>query len=157
YVLRYTGKLTEKEQYENIVVNVTETGEMLRLKDVAEVEFGSVDYDVLSKENGGPSAAIVLKQGPGSNASEVIQEVKNRLEEMKGKTFPPGMDYTISYDVSRFLDASIHEVIKTLIEAFIFVGLVVFLFLQDWKSTLIPLLAVPVSLVGTFAFMQLFG
>ncbi len=157
YVLRYTGKLTEKEQYGNIVIKVSETGEMVRLKDIAEVEFGSVDYDVISKENGSPSAAIVLKQRPGSNASNVIEQVKSRLEEMKQKSFPPGMDYTISYDVSRFLDASISEVIKTLIEAFILVALVVFLFLQDWKSTLIPIFAVPVSLIGTFAFMQLFG
>ncbi|AEA45833.1 efflux RND transporter permease subunit [Fluviicola taffensis] len=157
YVLRYTGKLTEKEQYGNIVIKVTETGEMLRLKDIAEVEFGSVEYDVISKENGSPSAAIVLKQRPGSNASNVIQQVKERLAEMKQKSFPPGMDYTISYDVSRFLDASISEVIKTLIEAFILVALVVFLFLQDWRSTLIPIFAVPVSLIGTFAFMQLFG
>ncbi len=157
YVLRYTGKLTEKEQYGNIVIKVAETGEMVRLKDIAEVEFGSVDYDVISKENGSPSAAIVLKQRPGSNASNVIEQVKTRLEEMKQKSFPPGMDYTISYDVSRFLDASISEVIKTLIEAFILVALVVFLFLQDWKSTLIPIFAVPVSLIGTFAFMQLFG
>lgn len=157
YVLRYTGKLTEKEQYGNIVIKVSETGEMVRLKDIAEVEFGSVDYDVISKENGSPSAAIVLKQRPGSNASNVIEQVKARLEEMKQKSFPPGMDYTISYDVSRFLDASISEVIKTLIEAFILVALVVFLFLQDWKSTLIPIFAVPVSLIGTFAFMQLFG
>lgn len=157
YVLRYTGKLTEKEQYENVVVKVTESGEMLRLKDVADIEFGSVEYDVLSKENNQPSAAIVLKQRPGSNASEVIQRVKDRLEELKVKSFPPGMDYTISYDVSRFLDASIHEVIKTLIEAFILVALVVFIFLQDFRSTLIPILAVPVALIGTFAFMQLFG
>ncbi|MBC7485410.1 MAG: efflux RND transporter permease subunit [Cytophagaceae bacterium] len=157
YVLRYTGKLTQKEQYENVVIKVTPTGEMLRLKDIADVEFGSVEYDVLSKENNSPSAAIVLKQRPGSNASKVIEEVKKRLAEMKVKTFPPGMDYTISYDVSRFLDASIHEVIKTLIEAFILVALVVFLFIQDVRSTLIPILAVPVSLIGTFAFMQLFG
>jgi HAE1 family hydrophobic/amphiphilic exporter-1 len=157
YVLRYTGKLTEKEQYGNIVIKVSETGEMLRLKDIADIEFGSVEYDVLSKENGSPSAAIVLKQRPGSNASNVIQQVKERLEEMKQKSFPPGMDYTISYDVSRFLDASVSEVIKTLIEAFILVALVVFLFLQDWRSTLIPIFAVPVSLIGTFAFMQLFG
>lgn len=157
YVLRYTGKLTEKEQYGNMVIKVSETGEMLRLKDIAEIEFGSVDYDVLSKENGSPSAAIVLKQRPGSNASDVIAQVKTRLAEMKKKSFPPGMDYTISYDVSRFLDASISEVIKTLIEAFILVALVVFLFLQDWRSTLIPIFAVPVSLIGTFAFMQLFG
>ena len=157
YVLRYTGKLTQKEQYENIVIKVTPSGEMLRLKDVAEIEFGSLDYDVLSKENGRPSAAIVLKQRPGSNASEVISNIKSRLAFLKETSFPPGMDYTISYDVSRFLDASIHEVIKTLLEAFLLVALVVFIFLQDWRSTLIPVLAVPVSLIGTFAFMQLFG
>lgn len=157
YVLRYTGKLTRKEQYENLVIKVSPGGEMLRLRDVADIEFGSLDYDVLSKENGKPSAAIVLKQRPGSNASEVITNVKARLAYLKESSFPPGMDYTISYDVSRFLDASIHEVIKTLIEAFLLVALVVFIFLQDWRSTLIPVLAVPVSLIGTFAFMQLFG
>lgn len=157
YVLRYTGKMTRKEQYENIVIKVSDNGEMLRLKDVADLEFGSLDYDVLSKENGKPSAAIVLKQRPGSNASEVIENIKTRLNFLKETTFPPGMTYTISYDVSRFLDASIHEVIKTLIEAFILVAIVVFLFLQDFRSTLIPVLAVPVSLIGTFAFMQLFG
>ncbi|MCC7379299.1 MAG: efflux RND transporter permease subunit, partial [Chitinophagaceae bacterium] len=157
YVLRYTGKLTQKEQYESIVIKVSETGAMLRLKDVAEIEFGSLDYDVLSKENGKPSAAIVLKQRPGSNASVVISNIKEKLASLKETTFPPGMDYTISYDVSRFLDASINEVIKTLIEAFILVALVVFIFLQDWRSTLIPVLAVPVSLIGTFAFMQMFG
>ncbi|MCC6180871.1 MAG: efflux RND transporter permease subunit [Bacteroidia bacterium] len=157
YVLRYTGKLTQKEQYENIIIKTTSTGEMLRLKDVADIEFGSLDYDVLSKENGQPSAAIVLKQRPGSNASQVIKNIKTKMEFLKETSFPPGMDYTISYDVSRFLDASIHEVIKTLIEAFLLVALVVFIFLQDWRSTLIPVLAVPVSLIGTFAFMQLFG
>lgn len=157
YVLRYTGKLTEQKQYENVVIKVTDSGEMLRLKDVADVEFGSLEYDVLSKENNKPSAAIVLKQRPGSNASEVIQNVKNKLAEMKKKTFPPGIDYTISYDVSKFLDASIHEVIKTLLEAFLLVALVVFIFLQDLRSTLIPILAVPVALIGTFAFMQLLG
>ncbi len=157
YVLRYTGKMTTKEQYENVVIKATESGEMLRLKDVADIEFGSLDYDVLSKENGKPSAAIVLKQRPGSNASEVIQNIKDRLAYLKETSFPPGMTYTVSYDVSRFLDASIHEVIRTLIEAFLLVAIVVFLFLQDFRSTLIPVLAVPVSLVGTFAFMQLFG
>src|SRR5690606_20955547 len=146
-----------QEQYENVVIKVTDTGEMLRLKEVAEVEFGSVEYDVISKENNAPSAAIVLKQRPGSNASEVIQNVKDKLAEMKKETFPPGIDYTISYDVSKFLDASINEVIVTLIEAFLLVALVVFIFLQDFRSTLIPILAVPVALIGTFAFMQLFG
>lgn len=157
YVLRYTGKFTDKSQYENIILRADEDGKFLRLKDVAEIEFGSLDYDVLSKENGKPSAAIILKQRPGSNAREVIANVKKRMEELKETTFPPGMDYTISYDVSRFLDASINEVIKTLIEAFILVVLVVFIFLQDFRSTIIPVIAVPVSLVGTFFFMQMFG
>jgi HAE1 family hydrophobic/amphiphilic exporter-1 len=157
YVLKYTGKFTQKEQYEQMVIKVTDDGEMLRLRDIAEIEFGSLDYDVLSKENGKPSAAIILKQRPGSNASEVIQNIKERLEFLKETSFPPGMTYTLSYDVSRFLSASIKAVIKTLLEAFILVALVVFLFLQDWRSTIIPVLAVPVSLIGTFAFMQLFG
>lgn len=157
YVLRYTGKLTQKEQYENLVIKVAETGEMLKLRDIADVEFGSLEYDVLSKENGKPSAAIILKQRPGSNASEVIKNIKDRMAFLKETTFPPGMEYTFSYDVSKFLDASIHEVIKTLIEAFILVAFVVFLFLQDWRSTLIPILAVPVALIGTFALMLAFG
>lgn len=157
YVLKYTGKLTEQEQYENIVVKVTETGEMVRIRDVADVEFGSVQYDVTSKENSYPSAAIMLKQRPGSNANEIIKNVKARMQYLQDNSFPEGMNYTISYDVSRFLDASIHEVIKTLIEAFILVAIVVFIFLQDFRSTIIPILAVPVSLVGTFAFMYLFG
>ncbi|MFN3782502.1 MAG: efflux RND transporter permease subunit [Spirosomataceae bacterium] len=156
YVLKYTGKFNTPEQYENIILRSTNEGEILRLKDVAEVEFGSKDYDVTSKENGRPSAAIMLKQRPGSNASEVIKNIKSRMEELKAG-FPAGMTYTVSYDVSTFLDASINEVIKTLIEAFILVSLVVFLFLQDWRSTLIPVLTVPVSLIGTFAFMQVAG
>ncbi len=157
YVLRYTGKFTQVAQYENLIIKSSEDGKILRLKDVADVEFGSLDYDVLSKENGKPSAAILLKQRPGSNAAEVISNIKNRLEELKTTSFPPGMKYTISYDVSRFLDASIDEVIKTLIEAFILVALVVFIFLQDWRATLVPVIAVPVSLIGTFTFMLLFG
>lgn len=157
YVLRYSGKFIDKEQYDNIVIRSTSSGQILRIKDVAEIELGSLDYDVLSKENGRPSAAIMIKQRPGSNAREVINNIKSRMEELKKKTFPPGMEYTVSYDVSRFLDASIDEVIRTLLEAFALVALVVFLFLQDFRSTLIPVLAVPVSLVGTFFFMQLFG
>ncbi|MBL7933361.1 MAG: efflux RND transporter permease subunit, partial [Bacteroidia bacterium] len=157
YVLRYSGKFISEEQYSNIVVRADKSGKMLRLKDVADVEFGSLDYDVLSKEDGRPSAAIMLKQRPGSNASEVISNVKAKMEELKSATFPPGMKYTLSYDVSRFLDASMDEVLKTLLEAFFLVALVVFIFLQDVRSTIIPALAVPVSLVGTFLFMQLFG
>ena len=131
-------------------------GELLRLKDVAEIEFGSLDYDVLSKENGKPSAAIVLKQRPGSNASDVIQNIKSKMDELQ-KTFPSGISYTYSYDVSNFLNASIEGVLYTLIEAFLLVALVVFVFLGDFRSTLIPAIAVPISLIGTFFFMQLFG
>jgi HAE1 family hydrophobic/amphiphilic exporter-1 len=157
YVLKYTGKHNTKAAYENIVLSSKEDGEILRLKDVAEIEFDSQDYNVLSKENGRPSAAILLKQRPGSNAKEVIENIKNAMANIKANSFPPGMDYTLSYDVSEFLDASIHEVIKTLIEAFLLVALVVFIFLQDLRSTLIPIIAVPVSLIGTFFFMQLLG
>ena len=157
YVLKYTGKYNTRKAYENIVISSKENGEILRLKDVAEVAFDSQDYDVLSKENGQPSAAIMLKQRPGSNAKEVIDNIKTTMAEIKANSFPPGMDYTVSYDVSKFLDASIHEVIKTLVEAFLLVALVVFIFLQDFRSTIIPILAVPVSLVGTFFFMQLMG
>lgn len=156
YVFRYTGKFNEPLQYENIVIRASDDGAMLRLKDVAEVEFGTMTYDVLSKIDGKPSAAIMLKQRPGSNAREVINNVKKRMEELK-ETFPPGITYEVSYDVSRFLDASIHEVLRTLIEAFLLVSIVVFIFLQDVRSTLIPALAVPVSLIGAFFFLQLLG
>jgi HAE1 family hydrophobic/amphiphilic exporter-1 len=157
YVLKYSGRFTTKEQYENVVLRASANGEILRLKDVADIEFGSSMYDIYSNLNGRPSAAIVLKQSYGSNASQVIEDVKAKLKEIKAASFPAGMDYEISYDVSKFLDASIDKVIHTLVEAFILVGLVVFLFLGDWRSTLIPAIAVPVSLIGTFVFMQYFG
>jgi HAE1 family hydrophobic/amphiphilic exporter-1 len=157
YVLKYSGRFTTKEQYENVVLRSSPDGELLRLKDVADIEFGSSMYDIYSNLNGKPSAAIVLKQSYGSNASQVIKDAKAKLEEIKKSSFPKGMDYEISYDVSSFLDASIEKVIHTLVEAFILVGLVVFLFLGDWRSTIIPALAVPVSLIGTFMFMQFFG
>jgi len=157
YVLKYTGKYTSEEEYGNIPLKANSDGTLLRLKDVADIEFSTTYYDVVSKFNGRPSAAIMLKQLPGSNASQVINDIKERMAELKKTSFAPGMDYEMSYDVSRFLDASIHEVVKTLLEAFVLVALVVFLFLQDWRSTLIPAIAVPVSLVGTFFFMQLFG
>ncbi len=157
YVIKYKGKFNTEEEYENIPVKSNADGEILRIKDVADVEFGTTYFDVEAKFNGKPAASIMLKQLPGSNASEVIEKVKIRLAEIKKTTFLKGMDYEISYDVSRFLDASVHEVIKTLIEAFILVSLVVFLFLQDWRSTIIPAIAVPVSLIGTFFFMQLLG
>ncbi|MEZ0607361.1 efflux RND transporter permease subunit [Fibrella sp. WM1] len=157
YVLRYTGKFFEPKQYEDLVLRTNPDGSFLRLRDVAEVEFGSASYEVLSKTDGRPSAAIMLKQRPGSNARDVIANVKKRMEELKVSSFPPGMTYNYAYDVSRFLDASIHEVVRTLMEAFVLVFIIVFLFLQDWRSTLICALAVPVALVGTFAFMSMIG
>lgn len=156
YVLAYSDRFSKPEEYENVIIRANPNGEILRLKDVAEVKLGSEYYDIYSNLNGNPSAAIVLKQTYGSNASEVIGKVKAQLEQLK-KSFPPGMDYEISYDVSNFLDASTENVIHTLRDAFILVALVVFIFLGDWRSTLIPTIAVPVSLIGAFMFMQLFG
>lgn len=157
YVINYAGKFNTIDKYEEIPVKATQKGEILRIKDIADVEFGTMYFDVETKLNGKSSAAIMLKQLPGSNAREVIANIKKRIEEIKKESFLKGMEYEISYDVSTFLDASIHEVIKTLIEAFILVSLVVFLFLQDFRSTIIPALTVPVSLIGTFFFMNLFG
>ncbi len=156
YVLTYKGRFSEPKEYENIIIRSNPDGEFLRLKDIGHAELGSEFFDIYSNLDGQPSASIVLKQNYGSNASDVIKSVKAKLEEMK-EDFPPGMDYKISYDVSQFLDASIEQVIHTLRDAFILVAIVVFIFLGDWRSTLIPILAVPVSLVGAFFVMQLFG
>lgn len=157
YVLTWVGRYNKPEQYANIILRANPNGEILRLKDVAKVRLGSSFYDLYSDIDGYPSASIVLKQIPGSNAAEVIEKVKDKLKEIKSESFPPGMDYAVSYDVSNFLDASIEKVLHTLFEAFILVSLVVFLFLGDFRSTLIPTLAVPVSLIGTFFFMSMFG
>lgn len=157
YVLKYSGRFSTKEGYENVVLRASANGELLRLKDVADVDFSASAYNLYSTLNGKASAAIVLKQSYGSNASQVIKDVKAKMAEIKASSFPKGLDYEVSYDVSKFLDASIEKVIHTLVEAFILVGLVVFLFLGDWRSTLIPAIAVPVSLIGTFVFMQFFG
>lgn len=157
YVLTYQGRYNKPQQYANIVLRANPEGEILRLKDVATVELGSEFFDIYSDINGHPSAAVIIKQSPGSNAAAVIENVKQELEEIKATSFPPGMDYEVTYDVSSFLDASIEQVLHTLLEAFLLVSLVVFLFLGDLRSTLIPTLAVPVSLIGTFFFMQLFG
>jgi len=157
YVIKYGGKFFEPKQYEEIPLRANSDGTILRLKDISNIEFGSMSYGMVSKTDGKPSASIMLKQRPGSNASEVIASVKEKMAELKGTSFPPGMNFNIAYDVSRFLDASIDEVIKTLIEAFILVAFVVFIFLQDWRSTLIPVLAVPVALIGSFTFMSMMG
>ena len=157
YVLRYPGKFFEPKQYENIVIRADESGTVLSLKDVANIEFGSLTYSMVSNTDGRPSASIMIKQRPGSNARDVINNIKTRMAELKETSFPSGMTFNVNYDVSRFLDASIDEVLHTLIEAFILVFIVVYIFLQDFRSTLIPALAVPVALIGTLAFMQMLG
>lgn len=156
YVLTYKGRFNKPEEYGDIIVRANAKGEILKLKDLAEVELGSEFFDIYSNKDGHPSASIVLKQNFGSNASKVIDGVKAKLKELE-EDFPPGMSYEINYDVSKFVNASIDKVMHTLVEAFILVALVVFLFLGDWRSTLIPTIAVPVSLIGAFVFMQLFG
>jgi hydrophobe/amphiphile efflux-1 (HAE1) family protein len=157
YVLKYPGRFNNEKDYGNIILKAKPDGESVRLKDVADIEFGSSMYDIYSTLNGKPSAAITVKQSYGSNASDVIKNVKALMKDLEKNNFPKGMHYDISYDVSRFLDASMEKVIHTLFEAFVLVAIVVFLFLGDWRSTLIPALAVPVSLVGTFAVMSAFG
>ncbi|MCW3078678.1 MAG: Multidrug transporter AcrB [Segetibacter sp.] len=157
YVLKYTGKFNTPEEYKQVVLKAEEDGGLVRLKDIADIEFGTVSYDMSSKTDGRPSASIMIKQRPGSNARDVINNIKAKMGELKETTFPPGMEYNYAYDVSRFLDASINEVMHTLFEAFVLVFIVVFIFLQDFKSTLIPALAVPVALIGTLAFLQLLG
>jgi hydrophobic/amphiphilic exporter-1 (mainly G- bacteria), HAE1 family len=157
YVLRYTGKFYEPKQYEELILRANSDGESLRLKDIADIEFGTMSYGMVSQTDGKPSASILIKQRPGSNARDVIHNIKTRMAELKTSSFPPGMTFNFAYDVSRFLDASISKVITTLIEAFILVFIVIFIFLQDFRSTLIPALAVPVALIGTLAFMLLLG
>ncbi|MGS2764638.1 efflux RND transporter permease subunit [Sinomicrobium sp. M5D2P9] len=156
YVLVYQGRYNEPEDYKNIIIRAKEDGEILKLRDIADVELGSEFFDIYSNLDGNPSASIVLKQTFGSNGSDVIDAVKEKLKELE-EDFPPGIDYKIGYDVSNFLDASIEQVLHTLRDAFILVAIVVFLFLGDWRSTIIPIIAVPVSLIGTFFIMQLFG
>jgi HAE1 family hydrophobic/amphiphilic exporter-1 len=157
YVLTYIGRYNKPEQYARIILKANPDGEILRLKDVGRVELGPQFFDIYSDINGHPAASIVLKQAPGSNAAEVIETIKAELELIKRQSFPPGMQYEFAYDVSRFLDASIEKVLHTLLEAFILVSLVVYMFLGDLRSTLIPSLVVPVSLVGTFFVLRLMG
>lgn len=156
YVLTYQERYNEPEQYKDIIIRANEEGEIIELKDIADVKLGSEFFDIYSNLDGKPSASIVLKQTFGSNGSDVIDAVKEKLAELE-VDLPPDVDFQISYDVSNFLDASIEQVLHTLRDAFILVAIVVFLFLGDWRSTLIPIIAVPVSLIGAFFVMQLFG
>ncbi|MVX34458.1 efflux RND transporter permease subunit [Myroides sp. LoEW2-1] len=156
YVLKYSGKYKTQEQYENIVVKSLGNGQILRLKDVARIELGAQSYVGSSELDGNPAVAMAIYQTPGSNAQEIIQNLHLILQGME-KNLPEGMKYKVLMDTNEFLDASISKVVSTLIEAFILVFVVVYIFLQDFRSTLIPLIAVPVSIVGTFFFLSVFG
>ncbi|QQT26096.1 efflux RND transporter permease subunit [Sphingobacterium spiritivorum] len=156
YALRYQGKFTDPEQYENIIIRAFNDGTVLRLKDIAKVEFGAYSYLVSSRADKKPAVTMALYQMAGSNANEVQKAMMDKLEQL-AKTFPDKMEYNIPYSTKESLDQSISQVVTTLIEAFILVFFVVFIFLQDFRSTLIPAIAVPVSIVGTFFFMNLFG
>lgn len=156
YVIKYKGRLSKISEYENIIIKSTGNGNFLRLKDVATVELGAFNYGAKNMAMGKQGVAVGIFQTSGSNAQDIMTEVMSILEESKG-TFPKGVDYVIPYNSKTFLDASIAKVVSTLIEAFILVFIVVFVFLQDIRSTLIPAIAVPVAIVGTFFFLQLFG
>ncbi len=156
YVIKYKGRLNKVQDYENIVIKSTGNGNFLHLKDVAKIELGAFNYGQKNFGMGKDGVAIGIFQTSGSNANDIIDEVNSILEKAK-PTFPEGIDYVVPFNTKIFLDASIHKVISTLIEAFILVFIVVFLFLQDVRSTLIPAIAVPVAIVGTFFFLNVFG
>ena len=156
YAMRYTGRLKTAEEFGNIIISSDSNGNTLKLKDVAKIELGGQQYSVSMKNNNIPSVMGMVQQIAGSNANEIAKQVKAELAEQQ-KLMPPGMFYKINYDVTEFLYASIEEVVFTLFFTLLLVFLVIYIFLQDWRSTLIPLIAVPVSLVGTFFFLEVFG
>ncbi|RVU01040.1 efflux RND transporter permease subunit [Mucilaginibacter limnophilus] len=156
YVLKYKGKLNKVKDYENIIIKANADGSMIKLSDVARVEFGSYTYSSNSILNGGPTSGVAVFQTAGSNANDILTEAKRLIDEF-ATTLPKGVEPVVMYNSKEFLDASIEQVQHTLIEAFVLVFIVVFIFLQDFRSTLIPAIAVPVAIVGTFFFMNLFG
>ncbi len=156
YVLKYKGKLTQPEEFEDIIIKADQDGNILRLTDVARIELGALNYSISTSTQGSPGIAMAIFQSAGSNAREVIIEAKEVLDDAS-KSFPPGITYEILMDANQFLDSSIEKVIHTLIEAFILVFIVVFVFLQNFRATLIPAISVPVAIVGTFFFLNIFG
>src|SRR5699024_3303110 len=156
YVIKYKGRLADTKEFENIIIRSTGDGQFLRLKDIAEIELGARGYGGSTTTDGKISADYSISQTAGSNAQQVIKECMEILEEAK-KDFPAGIDYVTTVNANDFLDASIKKVVTTLVEAFILVFLIVFIFLQDFRSTLIPAIAVPVSIIGTFFFLYIFG
>jgi len=156
YTMRYKGRLKTPEEYGDIIISTSTDGQTLKLKDVADIELGGLTYNVSMRANNKPSVMAMVQQMAGTNANQIAVDCKQTLEEL-AKNFPPGLEYKIEYDVTEFLYASIEEVVKTLVITLVLVFLVVFIFLQDFRSTLIPLIAVPVSLIGTFFFLSVFG
>ena len=156
YVLTYSGRYSDASQYEDIVIKALGNGKFLTLKDVADVELDAQNYGSVSYTNGKPGVSIAIYQTAGSNAQEIIRTIHSEMDKISAE-FPTGMKYIVNFDTNEFLDASIENVVTTLAEAFLLVFLVVFIFLQDFRSTLIPAIAVPVSIIGTFFFLNLFG
>ena len=156
YVMRYKGRLKTAEEYGDIIISSDLNGQTLRLKDVAKVELGGLQYNVAMRDNNQPSVMGMVQQIAGSNANQIASDVKAELEK-QAKNFPPGLEYKINMDITEFLYASIEEVVFTLILTLVLVFIVVYIFLQDFRSTLIPMIAVPVALIGTFLFLWVFG
>src|SRR5499433_1328199 len=156
YTVRAQGRLQTPEEFGEIVVRSNPDGSAVRLKDVARIELGALNYQQRTRTNGNPSAIVAVFQTPGSNALEVADGIKRTMEELKGR-FPAGLDYSIPFDTTPPVTEGIRDIVTTLIEAMILVILVVFLFLQNWRATLIPIIAVPVSLIGAFAVFPLLG
>lgn len=156
YVMRYKGRLQDEKQFEDIIIRASSDGEVLRLKDVADVELGRLSYGFHSTTNGHIGCSAIVFQSAGSNATKVVEDIQKELDKFQ-KEAPEGVKIITTMSVNDFLFASIHEVVKTLIEAFVLVFLVVFIFLQDFRSTLIPIIAIPVALIGTFFLMYIFG
>ena len=156
YTLRYKGRLKTPEEFGDMIITSTKDGQTIRVKDVARVELGAQSYSVESQLNGKASITMMVTQTAGSNATEIASNIKKLLKEQEA-SLPPGVHFQTMQDVTEFLFASIEDLVKTLLEAFVLVFIVVYIFLQDWRSTLIPLIAVPVSLIGTFFFLYVFG
>lgn len=156
YTIRYKGRLQQPVEFENIVIKALDNGEVLRLKDIAKVELGRLTYSQNNKVNGHKAVTCIIFQMAGSNATQTISDIEQRLKEYES-TLPSGLKINIAQSANDFLFASIHEVLKTLVEAFILVFIVVYIFLQDFRSTLIPAIAIPVALVATFFALKLIG
>src|SRR5207245_1070243 len=155
YIITILGRLEDADQFEKIILK-SSNGSLLYLKDVAKIQLGAQSYDQTCTLDGKPSVALSIYQLPGSNALEVAKRIRERMKELKAH-FPPGIDYSIVYDTTPFIKESIIEVFETLFDAVVLVALVVLVFLQNWRSSLIPLVAVPVAVIGTFAVMAAMG